>query len=454
MKKILVANRGEIACRIIRSCKTLGIATVAVYSEADAQSMHVALADEAVAIGAAPPAESYLRMDRIAQAARETDAEGIHPGYGFLSENHEFAAAMQHAGLTWIGPTPKTIEDMGDKERARLLAKAAGVPILPGSLRFAFGETAGLREAAAEVGYPLLIKAASGGGGIGMRRVDREEDLSAAFEGTQSMAQRAFGDGSVYFERYIAEARHVEVQVFGFGDGHAVHLFERDCSLQRRFQKVIEESPAPGISDATREAMFDAAIALCKQERYRSAGTIEFILDADTEQFYFLEMNTRIQVEHPVTEMNTGLDLVAMQIQLAAGHALPVRTQQDIRRSGHAIECRLYAERPAKGFLPSPGVLSTLRFPEMLRDVRIDTGVRQGDRITHFYDPMIAKIIAHGPDRQSAIDRMLSALDATQIGGIETNLAFLRKTLAHAAFRRGEVRTNFLEKYRTDLLQP
>ena len=454
MNKILIANRGEIACRIIRSCKKLGIAAVAVHSEADAQSMHVALADEAVAIGAAPPAESYLRADRITEAARETGAEAIHPGYGFLSENHEFAAAVQHAGLIWIGPDPKTIEDMGDKERARLLAKAAGVPILPGSPRLGFGATAGLREAAAEVGYPLLVKAASGGGGIGMRRVEREEDLAAAFEATQSMAQRAFGDGTVYFERYIAEARHVEIQVFGFGDGRAVHMFERDCSLQRRFQKVIEESPAPGISDATREAMCDAAIALCRQERYRGAGTIEFIVDADTERFYFLEMNTRIQVEHPVTEMNTGLDLVAMQIQLAAGHELPVRTQADIRRSGHALECRLYAERPAKGFLPSPGVLSMLRFPEFLPDVRIDTGVREGDRITHFYDPMIAKIIVHGRDRQSAIERMLSALDATQIGGIETNIAFLRKSLAHAAFRSGEVRTNFLDRHRAELLKP
>ena len=454
MRKILVANRGEIACRVLRSCRSLGIGTVAVHSEADAGSLHVSMADEVVAIGASPPAQSYLDAQRILEAARSTGADGIHPGYGFLSENADFAAAVQQAGITWIGPDPKTIEDMGDKERARLLAKAAGVPILPGSARFAHGESGGMHEAAAEVGFPLLVKAAAGGGGIGMRRIDRAEDLAAAVMATQSMAQRSFGDGTVYFERLVAEARHVEVQVFGFGDGRAVHLYERDCSIQRRFQKVIEESPAPGISDATRKAMFEAAIALCRQERYRGAGTIEFIFDADTERFYFLEMNTRIQVEHPVTEMNTGLDLVAMQILLAAGQALPVERQDDVRCAGHAIECRIYSERPAKGFLPSPGTLAGLVFPEASGHLRIDTGVRQGDRITPFYDPMIAKIIARGSDRAAAIALMKHALEATRIEGLETNVVFLRNVVRHPAFERGQVRTNFVERYRADLLAP
>ncbi len=453
MKKILIANRAEIACRIIRSCNRLGIGTVAVHSDADADALHVELADEAVAVGGAMPAESYLHVERILDAARATGADGIHPGYGFLSENPGFAAAVQRAGITWIGPDARSIEDMGDKERARQLAAAAGVPILPGSPRFAPGDSEGIHEAAARVGYPLLVKAASGGGGIGMRCVERPEDLAEAVERAQSMAQRSFGDGTVYFERFIPEARHVEVQVFGFGDGEAVHLFERDCSLQRRFQKVIEESPAPGIADATLERMYACAVALCRQQRYRSAGTIEFILDAQTEQFYFLEMNTRIQVEHPVTEMTTGQDLVAMQIQHAAGLPLPLTTQADIRRTGHAIECRLYAERPAKGFLPSPGTLKKFRMPRSGPDVRIDTGVREGEQITHYYDPMIAKIVVHGEDRPRAISKMLSTLAAVQVEGVETNLAFLRNTLAHPEFQSGRVRTNLIEKHRAELVR-
>jgi 3-methylcrotonyl-CoA carboxylase alpha subunit len=342
---------------------------------------------------------------------------------------------------------------MGDKERARQLAAAAGVPVLPGSQRFAFGDVADIHEAAAAVGYPLLVKAASGGGGIGMRCVERPEELGEAVERAQSMAQRAFGDGTVYFERFIPEARHVEVQVFGFGDGQALHLFERDCSLQRRFQKVIEESPAPGIADTTLKRMYDCAVALCRQERYRSAGTIEFIVDAQTEEFYFLEMNTRIQVEHPVTEMTTGLDLVAMQIQHAAGVPLALTTQGDIGRVGHSIECRLYAERPGKGFLPSPGMLTKLQLPPSGPDVRVETGIREGERITHYYDPMIAKIVVHGEDRPHAVSRMLSTLDVIEIEGIETNLAFLRNTLAHAAFQSGRVRTNLIEKHRAELVQ-
>jgi 3-methylcrotonyl-CoA carboxylase alpha subunit len=452
VKRVLVANRGEIACRILRSCKRLGLETVAVHSEADAGALHAAMADQALAIGGSAPAQSYLAIERIVEAARGAGADAVHPGYGFLSENEDFARAVQAAGLAWIGPDPKSIEDMGDKERARAIAKAAGVPVLPGSARYAPGGTAGIDAAAAEVGFPLLVKASAGGGGIGMRRVDKPEDLSAAVESTQTMAARAFGDGTVYLERYIAEARHVEVQVFGFGDGRAIHLHERDCSTQRRFQKIIEESPAPGLSPATREAMCNAAAALCAQERYRGAGTIEFVLDCDTQRFYFLEMNTRIQVEHPVTEMVSGLDLVELQIRLAGGQDLPIRSQADVKVSGHAIECRLYAERPAKGFLPAPGVLSRFDLPAAGAEVRIDTGVRSGDRITHFYDPMIAKVIVRGVDRPDAIARMEQTLAAVAIEGVETNLAFLLKVLAHPAFRAGDVRTGFLDRYKGELL--
>ena len=452
MKRILVANRGEIACRILRTCKRLGLETVAVHSEADAEAMHAKMADQAVPIGGSPPAESYLLGEKIVAAARTAGADAIHPGYGFLSENEDFARAVQAAGLAWIGPDPKSIEDMGDKERARLLAKAAGVPVLPGSARFAPGDVAGIEEAARDVGFPLLVKASAGGGGIGMRRIDKLEDLAQAVESTQAMAARAFGDGTVYLERYIAEARHVEVQVFGFGDGHAVHLHERDCSIQRRFQKIVEESPAPQLAAATREAMCQAAVALCAQERYRGAGTVEFVLDTETQRFYFLEMNTRIQVEHPVTEMVTGLDLVEMQIRLAGGQPLAVRAQTDVKASGHSIECRIYAERPAKGFLPAPGVLSRFDVPAAGRQVRIDTGVRAGDRVTHFYDPMIAKVIVLDADRSAAIERMLATLGAIAIEGVDTNLAFLRKVLAHAAFRAGDVRTAFVDRFKKDLL--
>jgi 3-methylcrotonyl-CoA carboxylase alpha subunit len=452
MKRILVANRGEIACRILRTCRRLGLETVAVHSDADAGSLHVSLADRAVPIGGAAPAQSYLLGAKIIEAARASGADAVHPGYGFLSENEEFARDVQAAGLAWIGPDPKTIEDMGDKERARLLAKSAGVPVLPGSARFAPGESGGLEAAAAEVGFPLLVKASAGGGGIGMRRVDRLEDLAAAVEATQSMAARAFGDGTVYLERFIAEARHVEIQVFGFGDGEAVHLHERDCSIQRRFQKIVEESPAPGLPAATRAAMAEAAVALCRQERYRGAGTIEFVLDAASGLFYFLEMNTRIQVEHPVTEMVCGLDLVELQVRLARGERRPLASQAAVQAAGHAIECRLYAERPAKGFLPAPGLLARFDTPGNSADVRIDTGVRAGDRITHFYDPMIAKVIVRGDDRAAAIERMLATLAAIRIEGVETNLAFLQRVLGHPAFRAGEVRTGFVDRHKQGLL--
>ncbi len=450
--RVLIANRGEIACRIVRSCRALGLESVAVHSDPDADALHVELADHRVSIGGTSPADSYLRADAMLAAARQSGAGAIHPGYGFLAENHRFAEAVQAAGLVWVGPAPKSIEDMGDKERARLLAKAAGVPVLPGSARFAPGDSGGLAEAAVQVGFPLLVKAAAGGGGIGMRRVDAPEQLAAAVEATQSMAQRAFGDGTVYLEHFVAQARHVEVQVFGFGDGHGVHVHERDCSIQRRFQKIVEESPAPGLDPATRARMCDAAAALCRQERYRGAGTIEFVLDARSQAFYFLEMNTRIQVEHPVSEITTGLDLVGMQLQLATGRPLPVREQAEIRQRGHAIECRIYAERPAKGFLPSTGTLAVFRMPAQDATLRIDCGVREGDRITHHYDPMIAKLIAHGADRASAIERMLAALSAVAIEGVETNVAFLKRTIAHDAFRAGDVRTDFVERHKAELI--
>jgi 3-methylcrotonyl-CoA carboxylase alpha subunit len=451
--KVLIANRGEIACRVIRSCRRLGLKTVAVYSEADARSLHVASADEAVAIGPAPAKQSYLVIDNILKAARDTGADAIHPGYGFLAENSDFAKAVAHAGLVWIGPTPETIDDMGDKERARLLAKAAGVPILPGSGRFVPGDPDGLEAAGQAVGYPLLVKAAAGGGGIGMRRVDGPGDLKAVVESTQTLAEKAFGDGSVYLEKLIEKARHIEIQVFGFGDGRGVHMFERECSIQRRYQKIVEESRAPNLPLETLSKMAESAVALVRQERYRGAGTIEFVVDAVSGNYYFLEMNTRIQVEHPVTEAITGLDLVGLQIKLAGGDALREVTQDGISAKGHAVELRIYAENPAKNFMPSPGPLKTFRLPLASDGLRVDTGVREGDQISFHYDPMIAKMIAHGSSRLAAIDRMLKALDETAIEGVATNIAFLKKLLSHPAFRAGDCWTGFIPAHAAELLQ-
>ena len=451
MKKVLIANRGEIACRIIRSCRALGLETVAVRSDADAKSLHVAQADEAQAIGPGPAKHSYLACDNILAAAKASGADAVHPGYGFLAEDSNFARAVTYAGLIWIGPTPESIEDMGDKQRARLLARAAGVPILPGSARFAVGDLAGLDEAARAVGFPLLVKASAGGGGIGMRRVDAPEDLAKTVQATQALAEKSFGDGDVYLERLVAKARHVEIQVFGFGDGHAVHMYERECSVQRRFQKIVEETPAPGIPTEVRAAMADAAVALVRQERYRGAGTVEFVVDADSWAYYFLEMNTRIQVEHPVTEMTTGLDLVSLQIRLARGDDLSSLTQESIRAVGHSIEGRLYAEDPAMDFLPSPGRLQRFKLPKGIDGLRIDSGVREGDQITFHYDPMIAKIIAHGRDRDEAIARMLTALGQLQIEGVRTNGAFLGRVIDHPAFRAADTHTGFVAQYASSL---
>jgi acetyl/propionyl-CoA carboxylase alpha subunit len=450
--KVLIANRGEIACRIVRACRKLGLASVAVYSDADAGALHAELADEAHPIGPADARESYLRADKLLEVARRSGADAVHPGYGFLSERPSFAQAVIEAGLVWIGPSARNIDDMGDKERARVLATRCGVPVVPGSGRFATADLEGLEAAADSVGYPLLVKAAAGGGGIGMRRVDDAAALRATALATQSMAAKAFGDGTVYLERSIPIARHVEVQVFGFGDGRAVHFHERDCSTQRRFQKIIEESPAPGLPDTTRERMAEAALQLCAAQQYEGAGTVEFIVDAATFDFYFLEMNTRIQVEHPVTEMNTGRDLVAFQIDFARG-AIEGLEQKAIASRGHAIECRIYAENPAKQFLPSPGVLERFVLPPQSGDVRIDSGYRAGDRVTHFYDPLIAKLVCHADDRGSAIERTLDSLSRLDIAGIATNVAFLRATIAHPAFRAGDVFTGFVDAHKAELIQ-
>jgi 3-methylcrotonyl-CoA carboxylase alpha subunit len=452
MRKVLIANRGEIACRIVRSCRALGLRTVAVHSEADAGGLHVALADEAQAIGPAKAAESYLKVERILEAARAARADAIHPGYGFLAENASFAHTVSEAGMIWIGPDPRTIEAMGDKERARVIAEAAGVPVLPGSPRFGPDEAALLEDHAAEIGFPLIVKAAAGGGGIGMKRVETKERLADEVGATQAMADKAFGDGTVYLEKYLSTARHIEIQVFGFGDRHAIHLFERECSIQRRFQKIVEEAPAPGLSEATRSAMAEAAVALARETRYRSAGTVEFVVGPD-EAFYFLEMNTRIQVEHPVTEMVTGLDLVAMQIRLARGDDLVSELPQErVRTEGHAIECRIYAEKPEMKFLPSPGTVTRFEPPAGTERLRIDAGVHSGDAVTFHYDPLIAKVIAHGPDRVRALEHLAAALEGFRVEGVATNIGFLHKLVTHPRFRDGAVGTGFVDAHLADLI--
>lgn len=444
--KVLIANRGEIACRIMRTCRELGLPTVAVYSDADRESMHVDMADEAVHVGPAQARESYLNVDAVLSAARETGAVAVHPGYGFLSENAEFAKRVMGEGMRWIGPSPESIDAMGDKERAREIAEGAGVPILPGSPRFREGEGGDIAGAADAVGYPLLVKAAAGGGGIGMRRVDGPDQLEAVVQATQSMAGKSFGDSSVYFERFVPEARHVEVQVFGFGDGSGVHLYDRDCSVQRRFQKIVEEAPAPDLPEEVRKRLHDASLALVRHQQYSGAGTVEFIYDAQRGEAYFLEMNTRIQVEHPATEMITGVDLVSWQILHALGRLQPVE-QSAITISGHAVECRLYAERPEKNFLPSPGLIESVAWPEEGPSLRIDTGVRSGTRVTPYYDPMVAKVIAHGDDRLQALERLAAAMGELQVEGLSTNAEFLREVLEDAAFREGGVTTGYVTEF-------
>jgi 3-methylcrotonyl-CoA carboxylase alpha subunit len=452
LRRLLIANRGEIACRVMRSAREIGLTTIAVYSEADRDALHVAMAGEAYCVGPPPAAKSYLDVKAILNAAAESRADAIHPGYGFLSENAGFAEAVMARGIVWVGPSPETIRLMGDKETARRTAISAGVPVVPGSRRFAPGKLEGLMGAAAKVGFPLLVKAAAGGGGIGMRLAGGPDGLEALVVSVQEAAQKSFANGDVYLERFLPKARHVEIQVFGFGDGRAIHLFERDCSLQRRFQKVIEETPAPRLPHEVRERMCEAAVELCRATNYAGAGTVEFIVDAAGFQFYFLEMNTRIQVEHPITEMVTGVDLVAMQLNQAAGSLDPGDIGV-ISSKGASVQCRLYAENPAKMFFPSPGRLNVFRLPEPSPDLRIETGYREGDTVTPFYDPLIAKIIGRGETRAEAITAVARALEDVRVEGIATNRSFLLACLDHPAFAAGDVHTRFIDVFGKELLE-
>ena len=443
-KSVLVANRGEIARRIFRTARRMGIATVAVYSDADAESAHVREADQALWIGPAPAVDSYLRADAILAAALQSGAEAIHPGYGFLSENADFAEAVQSAGLIWIGPPAKAIRAMGLKDAAKALMIEAGVPVTPGYLG-QDQDPLRLQAEADLIGYPVLIKAVAGGGGRGMRRVESSDAFPAALAACRREAAAAFGDDRVLLEKYVSRPRHIEVQVFGDQQGHVVHLFERDCSLQRRHQKVIEEAPAPGLSDATREVITSAAVKAAQAVGYVGAGTIEFIADASdglrADRIWFMEMNTRLQVEHPVTEAVTGVDLVEWQFRVASGEGLPL-AQDDIQLFGHAIEARLYAEAPANGFLPSTGTLDHFCLPD---GVRIDSAVEEGDEVSPFYDPMIAKLIAHAPTREGASDQLAEACASVEVWPVKTNAGFLARCLDHPDFISGAVDTGFIE---------
>jgi propionyl-CoA carboxylase alpha chain len=439
-KKILIANRGEIACRIIRTARRMGIATVAVYSDADAEALHVQMADEAIRIGPPPSAESYLKIERIVEACRQSGAEAVHPGYGFLSENPAFARALAKAGVTFIGPTPEAIAAMGDKIESKKLAHTAGVSSVPGHLDvIADAEIAvGI---ARELGYPIMIKASAGGGGKGMRIAATDAEVRDGFRSATNEARSSFGDERIFIEKYIEEPRHIEIQVLGDNHGNIVHLGERECSIQRRHQKVIEESPSPLLDQETREAMGRQAVALAEAVGYRSAGTVEFIADQQR-NFYFLEMNTRLQVEHPVTELVTGLDLVELMIRIAAGEPLPI-TQDDVRLAGWAVEARVYAEDPTRNFLPSIGRLVRYR-PPIGEGIRLDGGVFAGDEISVFYDPLIAKLIASGPDRDTAVDRLSGALDEFYVAGVQHNIPFLAAAVARPRFRAGTLSTNFI----------
>ena len=445
IESLLIANRGEIACRIIRTARSLGVRTVAVYSDADANALHVRMADEAVHIGPSPARESYLVGDKIIAAAKATGAEAIHPGYGFLAENADFAEAVVGAGLIWVGPKPDSIRAMGLKDAAKMLMQSAGVPVTPGYLGES-QEPKRLKKEAEAIGYPVLIKAVAGGGGKGMRRVDSSSGFDDALESAKREAASSFGDDRVLIEKYIERPRHIEVQVFGDSHGNVVHLFERDCSLQRRHQKVIEEAPAPGMDEATREAVCSAAVRAAKAVNYEGAGTVEFIADASeglsADRIWFMEMNTRLQVEHPVTEEITGEDLVEWQLRVASGEKLP-KMQEELSINGHAIEARLYAEDPAKGFLPSVGRLEHFDLGD---DGRIETGVEEGDTISPFYDPMIAKLIARGDTRDEAIDELAAMLDSVEAWPVRTNAGFLFNALTSDAFCGAELDTGFIER--------
>jgi acetyl-CoA carboxylase biotin carboxylase subunit len=441
LRRVLVANRGEIARRIFRGCRARGLATVAVYSEVDRDAPHVADADQAVGIGPAPARESYLDVDRIIAAARESGADAVHPGYGFLSENWRFADACARAGLTFIGPSPEAIRAMGDKTEARRRMAAAGVPIVPGSPE-PVADVAAAERVAASLGYPVILKAAAGGGGIGMAKVARASDLAGAWATATRRAQAAFGRAEVYVERYVERGRHVEVQIFGDAKGTVVHMHERECSIQRRHQKLVEESPAPNLDPVIKRGLTEAAVAGARAIGYVNAGTLEFLVDE--RGFYFLEMNTRLQVEHPVTEQVTGLDLVVAQLDVAAGRPLPW-TQDAIAQRGAAVEVRVYAEDPAKGFLPSPGTIARLALPSG-EGIRLESGVVEGSVVSVHYDPLLFKLIATGADRPQAIERLAHALDACAVEGVKTTLPLLRTIAAHPEFRRGTVHTQMVEQ--------
>jgi acetyl/propionyl-CoA carboxylase alpha subunit len=451
MESLLIANRGEIACRIIKTARVLGIRTIAVYSDADRSALHVRMADQAIAIGPAAAAQSYLKPEQLLAAAAQSGAKAIHPGYGFLSENPAFAEAVKAAGLIWVGPPAAAIRAMGLKDAAKKLMAQAGVPVTPGYLG-EDQEPGRLAHEAGAVGYPVLIKAVAGGGGKGMRKVDRAADFAAALASCRREAAASFGDDRVLIEKYITRPRHIEVQVFADSHGQAVHLFERDCSLQRRHQKVIEEAPAPGMDAVTREAVCGAAVKAAHAVGYEGAGTIEFIADGSeglrADRIWFMEMNTRLQVEHPVSELITGVDLVEWQLRVASGERLP-KAQHELSIHGHAMEARLYAENPDTGFLPSIGPLTHMRLPS---GIRVDTGVEQGDAVTPFYDPMIAKLIVHAPSRRAAAAKLAAACASVEVWPVKTNAAFLARAASHREFVAGHVDTAFIEKHQTELV--
>jgi acetyl-CoA carboxylase biotin carboxylase subunit len=440
-RRVLIANRGEIARRVIRACRSLGIETVAIHSEADSQAPHVREADRSVAIGPAPARESYLDANKILAAAAETGADALHPGYGFLSENADFADAARGAGIAFIGPPSRAIRAMGDKAEARRRMQAAGVPVTPGTGVVADADEAA--SAASRIGYPVMIKASAGGGGIGMVPCENETELRKGYVTATGRAKASFGDGSVYLERLVHGARHVEIQLAADSRGDVVHLFERECSVQRRHQKVLEETPAPGLARDVRDAMGEAAIRAARAIDYENVGTVEYLVAPDG-AFYFMEMNTRLQVEHPVTEATTGVDLVALQIRLAAGEPLGL-SQVGLRQQGHAIELRLYAEDPAKGFLPSPGTVTRLVWPEAPW-LRIDSGIESGTKVTPFYDPLLAKLIVFGDDREQAIDRARTVIGGVVVEGVRTNAPLLARVLEDPAFRRGELAIHYLSQ--------
>jgi acetyl-CoA carboxylase biotin carboxylase subunit len=442
-QKVLIANRGEIAIRVIRACRDLGIRSVAVFSDADRGALHVRLADEAYHIGPPPSSESYLVIEKIIDVAKKSGAEAIHPGYGFLAENAKFARACEDAGIVFIGPPPDAIEMMGDKMAARKAMIAANVPVVPGTEKAVEQEQQAI-DTAKEIGFPILIKAAAGGGGKGMRIVAEESEIKSGVRGARSEAKSAFGDGRIYIEKYLDRPRHIEIQVIADTHGNCVYLGERECSIQRRHQKVIEEAPSPLVDEAMRKKMGEAAVAAARAAGYVNAGTVEFLADQE-KNFYFLEVNTRLQVEHPVTELITGIDLAVEQIRVASGEKLSFG-QEDVRIRGHAIECRIYAEDPSSGFLPSTGLLRSYQEPSG-PGIRVDSGVYEGAEISVFYDPMISKLLSYGKDRKQAIDRMLRALEEYRISGVANNIEFHKDILVHPEFIAGNLSTHFIDEY-------